>query len=229
MLVKGCDSWSVQAVERWWVTVAPPTPTLDSLSSVSVTVPRCWSQFSLRLNWWKRALFCEKGEQEQWMNVFLPFGKPQLLTTCFKRASQFLFLIWNPPIQPQRNRRGVASANARGGGQSEQWQTSVKDSRAKSPSDYSLPHAAEYLVMTDSPRFFWEPQYPPCFGIKQPWVGLILCCRTVTFLRETGTLSTSRKLVPETHFTFSPSSWLGNTFILATTPLSGLKMRNFFF
>lgn len=34
-----------------------------SLSSVSVTVPLCCSQFSLRLNWWKRALLCEKGER----------------------------------------------------------------------------------------------------------------------------------------------------------------------
>ena len=62
-----------------------------SLSSVSVTVPLCWSQFSLRLNWWKRALFCKKGEQEQWANVLLPFGKPQLFATCSKRVCQFFF------------------------------------------------------------------------------------------------------------------------------------------
>lgn len=62
-----------------------------SLSSLSVTVPLCCSQFSFRLNWWKRALFCKKGEQEQWTNVLLPFGKPQLFATCSKRVCQFFF------------------------------------------------------------------------------------------------------------------------------------------
>ena len=72
MLLKGCDScrllcecWGALVIDRQLPHLPKPSSEPYSLSSVSVMAPLCWSQFSFRLNWWKRALFCEKGEREQ--------------------------------------------------------------------------------------------------------------------------------------------------------------------
>lgn len=88
---------NILAKEEWWLEMTVVGKMCSwrrmlallcaySLSSVSAIVPLCCSQFSLRLNWWKRALLCEKGERT--MNVPLPFEKSQLFTARSKRASQ---------------------------------------------------------------------------------------------------------------------------------------------
>lgn len=103
----------------------PPFSQSYLLSSVSFMVPLCCSQFSFRLNWWKKVLFCEgvwerkKKKKDTTVTLcILVLHKAVIHTTQHSAhtSGQKGFCIGNPPTLSWISELGVALLNNGQGG-----------------------------------------------------------------------------------------------------------------